>query len=175
MDDEVLDIFYLQTAGAAKKTLHNPKNPTFEEHGSNRNTDEAWKISELMHLWERNLLFEGHKNMFNDSKVPPAPHITDCKALETIYEQLDKRNLFGQRPKWPLWKDNLRWHSSWKENEDTEDGEALLENNERLIMGPYPPWVFTLRLYVNSINFCNITTFNNTILTLMYFLIDSRS
>ncbi|KAG0593404.1 hypothetical protein KC19_1G327300, partial [Ceratodon purpureus] len=75
------------------------------------------------------------------SIVPPAPHIADCEDLEAMYEQFDERNLFGERPKWPFWKGHLQWHSSWNENNDIENEELLLGNNERLIMGPYPPWI----------------------------------
>lgn len=110
--------------------------------------DEAWKISELMNLWEKNLIFGDSKNTSQNLIIPPAPHIVDCQALEAINEQSDKRGMFGQRPKWPLWKGRLHSHSSWSKIEDIEDEESLLGNNARLITGPYPPWVFTLRLLI---------------------------
>jgi hypothetical protein len=141
--------------------LQNQEIPTFEEHLSNiEKIDEAWKISKLMHLWEKNLSFGSQKNMSEETIVPQAPHIVDCEALQAMYEQFDKRNLFGQRPKWPLWKGHLHWHSSWNENKDIERGESLLGNTERLIMGPFPPWVFTLRLLVHLFYFCSIILFS---------------
>lgn len=99
-----------------------------------------------MHLWKENLIFDSHDNALNDS-LPRAPHLVDCKAQATLYEQFDNRNVFEERPKWSLWKGHLRLHSSWHNNEEIEDKESLLGHNERLIMGPYPPWVFSLRLY----------------------------
>ena len=152
--------------------MNNPWVFSFEENVSSieriERIDEAWKVSKLMDLWGKHLINGNGKNMSNDSSiVPPAPHIADCEDLEAMYEQFDERNLFGERPKWPFWKGHLQWHSSWNENNDIENEELLLGNNERLIMGPYPPWVFSLRLYVILFYFCrNISEFYNVSLFL---------
>jgi len=99
----------------------------------------------LVHLWKDNLLFGKHNPTLNGS-LPLAPHLVDCKSQEVMYKQLDNRNIFEERPRWSLWKGLLRQHFVWNNNEEIENNESLLGKDERLITGPYPPWVFALRL-----------------------------
>jgi len=81
-----------------------------------------------------------------NASLPMAPHLVDCKAQEVMYKQLDNHNIFEERPRWSLWKGLLHQHFSWQNNEEIEDTESLLGIDERLIMCPYPPWIYALRL-----------------------------
>ena len=56
-------------------------------------------------------------------------------------EQLDARGEAGQRPRWPLWRGRLQRFPLKNVSDGGDDGETLLTDKERLIMGPYPPWV----------------------------------
>lgn len=69
-----------------------------------------------------------------------APHLNDCKARSVINERLDTRSEDGRRPPWTLWRGRMQWAPEGQP-EEIEDGEVLLENRERLVLGPYPPWV----------------------------------
>jgi hypothetical protein len=124
------------------------------------------QIAVLMHLWEASPLLTTSsetKNLLTDkfleengvevdmlqtllSRVPRAPHLEDCKARASMNEQLDARGEGGRRPRWPLWRGRLQRFPLQNVSDGGDDGETLLTDKEKLIMGPYPPWV---RVYID--------------------------
>ncbi|KAI4350093.1 hypothetical protein L6164_010614 [Bauhinia variegata] len=107
---------------------------------SSRERDNDEKVSLLYSAWSALLTKSTaeylQKHGINESALPSAPHLENCKMKSELYNRLDKRTGNERFPPWTSWEGFLDNYPAAANNEQMKNF-----RHEAASKGAYPPWI----------------------------------